>query len=114
MSLLTKDQILNAQDLDYKDVEVPEWGGTIRLWALSAGEAIAFAETLDGPAKNSSNVRILSLCVGDEQGNRLFTTADLEALKKKNVRVFTRVAREAIKLNGFEEEKVTTKAIKNE
>ena len=34
MSLLSKEAILAAQDLPSEDVEVPEWGGTVRVRGL--------------------------------------------------------------------------------
>ena len=32
MKLLTGAAILAANDLPHEDVEVPEWGGTVRVW----------------------------------------------------------------------------------
>ena len=35
---LSKDQILGAVDFSFVEVEVPEWGGTVRIRGLSAAE----------------------------------------------------------------------------
>ncbi len=42
MGLLTKDDILGADDLATEDVEVPEWGGCVRVRALTGTERDAF------------------------------------------------------------------------
>ena len=31
LNLLSRDAILQAQDLPHEDVEVPEWGGMVRV-----------------------------------------------------------------------------------
>ena len=36
--LLSKEQILAAEDLPHKDVPVPEWKGTVRVRALTGFE----------------------------------------------------------------------------
>lgn len=37
-AMLTADQILSAPDLPEKTVDVPEWGGQVKLKALNAGQ----------------------------------------------------------------------------
>ena len=35
MALLTRDEILAADDIKTEDVEVPEWGGDVRVSVMS-------------------------------------------------------------------------------
>ena len=52
--LLNKEQILNADDLTFEDVEVPEWGGTVRIRCLESTERDEFEQSLlDAKGKNS-------------------------------------------------------------
>lgn len=111
MALLTKDQILGAQDLSFEDVAVPEWGGTVRVKMLTGAERDAFeASTIIRRGKrvdvNMVNVRarLVSLTVVDEKGGRLFSEGDVEALAKKSSAALNRVFEAARVLNGLTEE----------
>lgn len=46
--LLTREQILKAQDRTYKDVSCPEWGGKVRIQSLSGAERDQFEESILG------------------------------------------------------------------
>ena len=48
-TLLTAADILGAEDLGHKDIEVPEWKGTVRIRALSAEQGLKFQEILEDP-----------------------------------------------------------------
>lgn len=107
-NLLTEEEILSADDLDYVDVPVPEWtpkGAAkpkcIRLRAMSAADGIKFTEEIGGEARKNGMVKILVACAIKADGSPMFTAQQLEALKKKNIRVFSRLQDEALKLNGF-------------
>jgi ribosomal protein L12E/L44/L45/RPP1/RPP2 len=110
MALLTRDQVLAADDTKYATVAVPEWGagGEIRLKSLSGFERDAFeqsvlVEAADGESKkvDLSNVRakLVAASAVDELGQRLFTEADVEALGKKNGAALERVNAAAQKLS---------------
>ena len=90
MTLLTKEQILGAADLEHRDVAVPEWGGTVRVRCMTGEERDAYESALyNGDKVNLDNVRarLLVLTVIDEQGARLFADeADIAALGRKSVR----------------------------
>ena len=45
--MLTREQILKAQELKTKVINVPEWGGEITLKQLTSLERFAFFEALD-------------------------------------------------------------------
>lgn len=58
MQFLTVDQILNASDLPTEVVEVPEWGGAVRVQGLSraAYDAIARQAEVSVPATGPGQV----------------------------------------------------------
>ena len=46
MGLLTKERILAVDDIVTEDVDVPEWGGTVRVRGLSGTERDAFESSM--------------------------------------------------------------------
>jgi hypothetical protein len=114
VSLLSKEAILGADDRETVDVEVPEWGGTVRVRALSGKERDAYEVSLagvrpDGTARaNLVNVRarLVALTVVDEAGDRMFTDADAAALGDKSAVAMQRVFEAAQKLSGLTDEDV--------
>ena len=84
--LLTKDDILNADDLPSEVVDVPEWGGHVKVRTMSGSERDAFEASLiesQGKKKSKddlmSNIRarFASLVLVDDDGKRLFTAKDI-------------------------------------
>lgn len=108
MALLTKAQILGVQDLTHRDVEVPEWGGAVRVRTMTGEERDAYEMAVyNGERANVANLRarLLVLTLVDEQGQRLFADeADVEALGKKSVRAMQRVFVAARELNAIDQE----------
>lgn len=109
MALLTKDQILGAQDYQVQDVEVPEWGGTVRVCTLTAMDRDRLqhliVDQLTGKPKleNLATFKI-SLCacaIVDESGARIFSDEDVEALGRKSAVALDRVFTAADKLNAI-------------
>ena len=105
---LTAEQILEMDDLNTMDVEVPEWPvdgepGVIRLKTLTAREALTFQKQMQTSAKarEDAMVAIVVLSGVDGGGNRLFNAKQVELLRDKSVKVFTRLQTAAMELNGF-------------
>ncbi len=101
---LTLQEIYDAQDIVIEEVEVPEWGGVVRLRSMTGEEAVDFAAK--AKANSSGVARIVSICAVDEDGNRLFKDEDIEVLKRKSMRALMRLQRVALKINGLSEEEV--------
>lgn len=111
--LLTKDQILSLDDREYKEVEVPEWGGSVRLASMSAADRDAFEASLipDKKSKASDRMknfraRFLSRCIVDAEGNSVFDAHSVVLLGRKNASVINRLFDIARELNGMTEEDV--------
>ena len=84
VSLLSKDAILLAQDRPTLDVDVPEWGGTVRVREMSGNQRAEYEQlTLkrdqaDADA-TADNIRaiVVAACAVDDAGEPLFTQADV-------------------------------------
>lgn len=111
MPLLTKAQILGVADLEHEDVDVPEWGGTVRVQMLTGAERDAFEQeivTRQGKKvqMNLANVRarLVALCLVDEEGQRVFGESDVKALGRKSALALNRVFEVAQRINGLTEQ----------
>jgi hypothetical protein len=107
---LSREAILEADDLGFADVDVPEWGGKVRIRALSGTERDKFEASIAGNGKRIrlDNVRakLVQACAVDVEGNPLFGTADVVALGRKSAAGLDRVFEACKKLSGLSEEDV--------
>ena len=112
MGYLTKDQILNANDLQKKKVNVPEWGGDLYVYEFDGSdrdklEAFIASKKVDSQYSTEKyRSKVLSLSLKDDSGNFLFSDGDLEDLNKKSSQVINRLFDIAQELNGLGEESV--------
>lgn len=111
MKLLTRDAILQAEDLPTEDIEVEEWGGAVRVRALTGAERDAFEQSIveqrgKSTRVNMRNIRakLVALTVVDGDGKRLFSDKDAELLGKKSAMALNRVFEVAQKLSGLSPE----------
>lgn len=105
MAVLDRNAILQAQDLQTQDVDVPEWGGSVRVRSLTGAERETFGKALMGadgkPDLTGYAAKLLALCIVDEAGASQFTEADVQVLQGKAASALERVFRAAEKLNGM-------------
>lgn len=109
MGLLTREDILAAQDIKYESVDVPEWGGTVRIKTLSGVERAVFDDFSyeNRQAKGQlSNAMVLlcTLSVVGEDGKPLFAEKDIAVLKEKSSAPIQRIWSAALKLNRMRKE----------
>jgi len=106
--MLTRDSILQADDLPKESVEVPEWGGQVWVRTLSGTERDSFEQSMvtkkNKPNMDNVRARFAVLTICDEKGERLFQAADAEALGKKSAAALDRVFAVAQRLNGFSDQ----------
>ena len=109
-AFLTRDQILAAQDLDREVVDVPEWGDGAQILAreLTAAEReqhyyamLGDDDEVDVQKTVGFIQRLCAWCIIDDEGEQLFTQADVEALGKKNSQVLQRIADVVRRLSGL-------------
>lgn len=108
---LSADDILSADDLGAEDVEVPEWGGAVRVQGLTGAERdkfeAAFAVAGKGSARGYEMVRarLAAACIVDAEGNRLFRgDATIRRLGEKSAAALDRVFEVACRLSGLSED----------
>jgi len=111
--LLSRDEILSASDLTFEVVDVPEWGGAVRVRGLTATERDHFESSLiQGTGKiqkiNTQNIRskLCTLTIVDEEGVRMFNDADIAILGQKSAAALDRVYDVASRLSKLSKDDV--------
>jgi len=109
MTSLTKEQIRNCKGWLFDEVEVPEWGGIVRLRALTVAERLQLAsetrgESLTGDAAFRFFARVIMLSVVDQAGERVFDPAtDYELLTQKTWGTLESLADRIMAFNGMKQ-----------
>lgn len=108
MAILTKEQIVAVNDITTETVSVPEWGGYVLVKVMSGTERDAFESSIfeqkgKDIQRNLGNLRakLVSKCLVDEKGNRLFSDKEIEIIGKKSAKVLDRIYEVCVKLNGI-------------
>lgn len=109
--MLTKEQILQADDLPTETIPVPEWGGDVIVKTLKASELDRWEqETTNSKGRDrvieNVRARLVAKCIVDEQGNRLFDKSEVVLLGKKSAKVLDRLFDICMKLNGKRDEDI--------
>lgn len=94
MALLTRDDILHAQDRQYDTVACPEWGGEVRLRSITGTQRDAYEDSIRGKGKagerelnlRNARVKLIVMCAVDEHDQLMFTTEDINAFGRKNAK----------------------------
>ncbi len=104
MDYLSLDQILSAEDLPTKDIEIPEWGGVVKIQGLSKAKADKVSlECFDDDGEVDTaklQVQMVLHCLVEPK----ITEAELTLLVEKKASVFNRLAVECMAHNGSTEE----------
>lgn len=107
---LSRDQILAADDLETREVDVPEWGGTVKVKALTGKERDAYEASLrvtrgNQTAVDTSNLRakLVGRALVDDEGKRVFTDQDINALGGKSALVLDRLFDIVAEMSGLNE-----------
>lgn len=110
MSLLSRDEILAALDIEIQEVDVPEWGGVVRVRGLTGAERDRFEASIirmQGRRRvmrmKDIRAKLVALTVVDEDGQHLFTETDIPALSEKSAAALQRVVDVAQQLSGITE-----------
>lgn len=95
---LNRDQILAAKDIDTTEVQVPEWGGSVLVKALTGAERDRYEQSVveQNGKKTKVNMvnaraKLVALAVVDDKGQPLFTAADIPALAQKSAAALDRI-----------------------
>lgn len=117
MALLTRDQILGANDRKTETVPVPEWGGEVVVSVMSGEQRDAYESMLvdmksmgkdkkSQPKMENLRAKLVACTIVGEDGNRMFSDSDVIALGKKSGAALNRVFQVASRLNRVTEEGV--------
>lgn len=105
---LSREAILNAEDLVTEDVEVPEWGGVVCVKTLRGRQRDEFERSTvirkgNNVRQNMDNFRakLIALCVVDEDETPIFTAKDVHGLGLKSAAALERVFEVCTRLNGM-------------
>jgi len=109
MKILTRQDIIAAQDVETETVEVAEWGGAVIVRMMSGSDRDRFEQSLTVVQANGrreanlTNMRskLVAMCAVDEQGNLLFGPDEIEHLAAKSAAAIERVFIVAQRLNGL-------------
>lgn len=124
MALMTREQILNAQDIAFEDIDlsdIPGWG-VVRIKDLSAAERDRLEASMirqrrePGPngvvtvrqEANLENIRarFCAACIVGEDLRPLFTEADVIALGQKSAKALDRIFDRIRARNGLTDDAV--------
>lgn len=106
--ILSKADIFSAQDCTIKDVDMPQWGGFIRIKKMSLLEQISLSEVLAKSASGKTDenadvmVDFIIASVVDEAGNLIFTREDAQNIKKRSAVSIVKLFEAIQKFNSVE------------
>ena len=108
--MLTKEQILKANDLETEVLDVPEWGGEIKVSMMSGFARDRFETSCIGKNGGTDMVnfraKLVAASLVDEKGNLLFTEKDVTKLGNKSGAALDRIYDAAQKLNKITDNEV--------
>lgn len=97
--LLSIEEVTAVEDITYDVIDIPEWGGKIRIGSITAEDMMEWVESNEGEARRTAGLRLIVKSLVDEEGNRIGAPNLLQVLKKKNNAVCTRIVERILKLN---------------
>src|SRR5437762_3211992 len=113
---LSRDDILKAEDLGTEEVDLsdlPGYAGSVLVRGMSGRERDEFEVSMTvrhgkEMVQDFANTRakLVARCVVDEDGQRLFTTADVDALGEKSGAAIDRIFGVASRLSGLRDKDV--------
>lgn len=119
--LLSREEILNAEDRVRELVDVPEWSGSVWVRSLEGIERdrlessfVRYGRTTKGALQADFNTsandvvraRLCAMTIVDEEWRNLFTESDLLILTHKSAAALDRVFQVAQRLSGISTEDV--------
>lgn len=96
---LSREAIFAANDIKTETVTVEEWGGDVTVTALSAA---VYYEMIDTHPKAKMGTLLVCYCTVDENGDRLFSDADIDKLSGRSSAALTKVYLAARRINGLD------------
>jgi len=100
--MLSKEDILKAQDLPKEIVDIPEWNGQVEVRTQTAKERTQFLKSIRSiTEENTIENLAIAFCVYDDKGNRFFSNEDSVLLGNQSAAVVTRLTQSINRLNAL-------------
>lgn len=102
MALLTREQILHADDIKKEIVPVPEWGGEIQITTMTGFGRDAWETQISGKGEGKDKnlrAKLVAATAIDAEGELLFQEKDVVELGKKSAAALDRAFEVALRLN---------------
>ena len=113
MVQLNKQAILEVNDIEIEQVDVPEWGGHVFVKGMTGLERDTFEASIVQQRGKDARVNLVNIraklaaaTICDAEGIRLFNDKDVKALGKKSANALQRVFDVAQRLSGITEDDV--------
>lgn len=110
--LLSAADIFAADDLELTLVDVPEWGGSVYLRAMTGLErdtfetaSLKYSNTKDPSFLRNFRAKFVLACVVDADGKPLFKENQLDKIASKSAKVLDRLSEKIQELSGIEKKK---------
>lgn len=113
---LSRDSILEADDIQYEEVDCKEWGGKVLVRSLDGRQRADWQQaSIQGNGRNQTvnfrqtTIKLVALGVVDPETKRsLFTNADIAKLATKNSAPLERIAEAVMRLSGIGDDEMET------
>ena len=123
--ILSFEEIIAADDCETKDVNVPEWGGSVRFKTMSGKDRDNYIQTVQSRLVGSGDNRrvrnyqglpaiLLSACLVKADGSKLMERKQVEDLQSKNGAIIDRLVKIAQEMNGLSDAEVVKQAKNSE
>lgn len=112
--ILSIEEMFATDDTQFEVVDVPEWGGAIRIGSLRAGQMLDWVEANDGKAKRTAGIRLIIDSLVDAAGNRIGKSEMIERFKSRDHAVISRIVERILVLNKMTVTKKTQDDAKND
>lgn len=106
---ITKEQVLATRPA-LKEMEVPEWGGSVWIRPVTLGEqgkladaGHKFEKAVPSTRLKGTTVQLITWVVSDADGNPLFGETDIPALMNQPATVFLKLQDAILELSGLTE-----------
>lgn len=111
--LLSQKDILDVEDLETQTIDIPEWGGVVRLKTMTGSERDSYEASLfngDGKKQKMDLRNVRAKLVGrvliDDNGVRLFSDSQIAILGNKSAAALDKIFAVAQKMNGFSDKDI--------
>lgn len=115
------DDMLAVPDVEYRKVEMPEWGGTLYIGSVSAADVIEWQEASEGEAKKTAGIRLIIKSLvnreafeGAPGAARIGNDKHIAQLKTKAFKNIEKVVKQILDLNGMDAKGKETRIEKND